>query len=107
MNKRSISILLMLSLLSTIAQSELKQVIKKVICDDTTLFMDTLINGEYSEKPIWSGVDSETKTIYGVLMNAKTGTWTIIQFDGKMICVLGMGEEAKSITPGSKNVNSQ
>jgi hypothetical protein len=94
----------MLSLLTTLAQSELKYVNKKFVCDDTSVLMDELVNGEYNEKPIWRGIDSETKTIYGVLMNSKTGTWTIIQFDGKMTCVLGVGEEAKLLTPGSKNV---
>jgi hypothetical protein len=74
----------MLSLLTTLAQSELKYVNKKFVCDDTSVLMDELVNGEYNEKPIWRGIDSETKTIYGVLMNSKTGTWTIIQFDGKI-----------------------
>ena len=105
MYKRSISIFLMLSLLTTLAQSEPRAVNKKVICDNTSTLMDSLVNGEYSEKPVWSGVDSETNTTYGVLMNSKTGTWTIVQFDDRMACVLGVGEEAKSLMHGSKNVN--
>jgi len=99
-----ITILLTLSLLASVARSEPKEGNKKIICDNTSTLMNALV--EYGEAPVWSGADSQTKTTYGVLMNSKTGTWTIIQFDGKMACVLGVGDEAKSLMYGSKNVKS-
>lgn len=98
------TLILLLTLLSFYVLAEPITKNKRVICDDTTTLLNEMVNGEYKENPVWSGLDSETGTKYGVLMNSKTGTWTIIQFDETMACVLGVGEDAKSLMIGSKNV---
>ena len=100
----AIYILLTLSSLASVARSEPFTGKKNITCDDTSTLINALV--EYGENPVWSGTDSETKTTYGILMNSKTKTWTIIQFDSKIACVLGVGEEAKSLLSGSKNVKS-
>jgi hypothetical protein len=98
------TLILLLTTLSFYALAEPITKNKRVICDDTTTLINAMVNGEYKENPVWSGLDIESETKYGLLMNSKTGTWTIIQFDEKMACVLGVGEEAKSLMIGSKNV---
>ena len=101
---KTIAILLTLSLLATVARSEPFSSKKSIVCDDATTLIGEIVK-EFGETPVWSGLDTETKTTYGILMNPKTNTWTIIQFDSKIACVLGVGEEAKSLIHGSKNVN--
>jgi hypothetical protein len=100
----TISAILALSLLATVAQSEPFSSKKNIICDDATTLIGEIVK-EFGETPVWSGADPGTKTTYGVLMNPKNGTWTIIQFDGKVACILGVGNEAKSLMSGSKSVN--
>jgi hypothetical protein len=98
-----ISIVLALSLLATAAQSEPFSSKKNIICDDASTLIGEIVR-EFGETPVWSGADPGTNTTYGVLMNPKTGTWTVIQFDGKVGCILGVGIDAKSLLQGSKNV---
>jgi hypothetical protein len=99
----TISVVLALSLLAKDAQAEAFSSKKNIICDDATTLIGEIVK-EFGETPVWSGADPGTKTTYGVLMNPKNGTWTIIQFDGKVACILGVGTEAKSLMSGSKNV---
>jgi len=100
-----IYIFLTLSLLASVARSEPFSGKKNIICDDATKLIGEIVK-EFGETPVWSGADPATKTTYGVLMNPNTNTWTIIQFDGKVACILGVGDEAKSLMSGSKNVKS-
>ena len=100
-----IYILLTLSLLASVARSEPFSGKKNIICDDATTLIGEIVK-EFGETPVWSGADPATKTTYGVLMNPKTNTWTIIHYEGKIACILGVGYEAKSLMSGSKNVKS-
>ena len=101
----TIYILLTLSLLATVARSEPFSSRKNIVCDDATTLIGEIVK-EFGETPVWSGANPATNTTYGVLMNPKTNTWTIIQFDSKVACILGVGEDAKSLMSGSKNVKS-
>jgi hypothetical protein len=45
----------------------------------------------YQEKPIWVG-KTTTGTHVTLLVNRETRTWTMIEYDAAMACVLGAGE---------------
>jgi hypothetical protein len=47
---------------------------------------------EIDEHPVWVGTTDETKTRTVVLVNNITQTWTVVQMDSKVTCVLSSGE---------------
>jgi hypothetical protein len=76
---------------------------KPVECADTATLLRGLSGSEYKEKPIWLGVDpSSTVSKYSLFVNEETKTWTLIQFDDKIACVLGTGENSTQIFNGPK-----
>jgi hypothetical protein len=91
--------LLLLALLVvglTVAQSVTVQ--KPVDCVNTETLFQGLIGSDYKEKPIWLGVEpGTTLSKYSLFVNEQTKTWTLIQFDEKMACVLGTGEASTRI----------
>ena len=96
--KKLIVFLLMASVIAVaLAQSTAVEINKKVVCDDTKTLLDTLLN-EYKESPVWAGTDDKSR--YSLLINQETGTWTMIQFDKDITCVLGIGEESRAINFG-------
>ena len=50
------------------------------------------ITDSYGEKLVWVGKDTSTATHIAIYKNDKTGSWTLIQYDSKVGCVLGAGE---------------
>lgn len=80
-----------------IAQSKAVEINKKVVCDDTKTLLDTLLN-QYNESPVWAGTNEKSK--FSLLINQETGSWTMIQFDKDITCVLGIGEESRAINFG-------
>lgn len=63
---------------------------KPVVCVSAEVLMDALEKSESKEVPYWMGTDAET--YWGMLVNEKTGTWTIIQFNRDIGCIIGAGE---------------
>ena len=87
--------ILVATLLTTVvtAQSTSVERKKNVICDDTTKIMKELISGEYEETPAWGGTGKNSMFI--LLINKKTGTWTLIEGNKNTSCVLGVGEDSR------------
>lgn len=71
------------------AKAEPMQLQKIVFCDKLEKVVSTL-SKEYDEKPLWAGKDDATQ--YAITYNEKTKSWTIIQFDKDIACILGTGE---------------
>lgn len=93
------------TLLTTVAtaQSTSFKIEKTLVCDDTKKIVNELMNGDYKEVPIWGGVDETTK--FMLLTNTKTGTWTLIQFTPGVGCVLGVGDESKTLNVDKKKLS--
>jgi hypothetical protein len=95
---RFLPILILLSPL--LASAEPIQINKPVTCENTLLIFQALVE-QAGEKPIWvgkgDGVDT-SRTV--VLANEKTKSWTIVQFDKNMACVLGSGVSSQVIFTG-------
>lgn len=76
---------------------------KPLTCAATGEVVSTLIGSDYKEKPIWMGSEpSVPPSRYSLLVNEQTKTWTLIQFDEKIACVLGTGEASTEIFTGPK-----
>jgi len=93
--KKLITIALATTLLTTVAIAESTAVERKkiVVCEDSNTLMKELITGDYEEKPAWGGTGE--KSMFILLINKKTGTWTLIEGNKTIACVLGVGEDSR------------
>ena len=88
MRKLLLGVLLIPALLS----AEPVQVEKKVACDK----FDNVINAlgkNHGEFPIWVSTGKESQV--AVLVNPKSTSWSVIQYNAKVACVLETGEGFK------------
>jgi hypothetical protein len=89
----------MLVLGIAVAQSVTVQ--KPIECADTATLLRGLSGSDYKEKPIWFGIEpGATVSRYSLFVNEQTKTWTLIQFDEKIACVLGTGENSAQLFNG-------
>jgi hypothetical protein len=92
MIKKSVVFLFCLS--STIANAqdiEAFNVSKKVICADTKSVFKNITESKYKELPVWVG-RTEDSTM-SIIANEETGTWTLIQFNKEVACVIDAGTD--------------
>ena len=76
---------------------------KPVECADTKTLFQGLVGSDYKEKPIWWGVEpGAIVSKYSLFVNEQTKSWTLIQFDEKIACVLGTGEASTLLFNGPK-----
>jgi len=76
---------------------------KPVECADTATLLRGLSNSQYKEKPIWWGIEPDTTlSKYSLFVNEDTKSWTLIQFDETIACVLGTGENSTRVFTGPK-----
>lgn len=82
-------------LLPVFALAEPVTVEKPVVCDRVEKVFEELQGQSYKEQPIWIGAgENSTFTIFA---NEKTKTWTVVQFNDNIACVLGMGDNGRLI----------
>lgn len=67
---------------------------KSVVCIDTQSLFKALSGNEFTEKPQWFGRSDEEDSNFVLLVNAKTKTWTLVQFNDKVGCILGTGQRS-------------
>ena len=76
---------------------------KPLTCAPTSEVVSTLIGSDYKERPIWWGIEpGATTSRYSLFVNDETKTWTLIQFDKDIACVLGVGEASTELFTGPK-----
>jgi hypothetical protein len=80
-----------LGLLCSVAHAQLSEYERKFACGKTQ-FVISVLTRTAQEKPIWVGADPETNTQTMILQNTQTLTWTVVQYDQTMACVLHSGE---------------
>lgn len=71
---------------------------KEVYCDKTETLIPILKSKDYEEVPIWFGKADGKMPNYSLFVNQETRSWTIIQFNNELACVLGTGESFNVIT---------
>jgi len=79
-------------LISSIAHAQ--QIIdlnKAMKCSDAQVVMNYFVD-THKEIPVWVG-KSVHNTHVTLLMNRETRSWTMIEYDDKLACVLGAGED--------------
>ena len=90
-----------LILISSVAHAQLQEYERKFTCGKTQFVISALTKSA-QEKPIWSGADPDTNTQTTILLNAKTLTWTVVQYDQTMACVLHSGEGFRILSDAFK-----
>lgn len=86
---------LLFCLISLIANAqEIIDLTKPLKCSDAQTVMNYFTD-VFKETPVWVG-----KTVHNthitLLANRETKSWTLIEYDSKLACVLGAGEEKTS-----------
>ena len=89
MKNAAVALLFCLTSLVAYAQ-EIVDLVKPLKCSDAESVM-TFFNINYQEVPLWVGKTS-TGTHITLLVNKETRSWTMIEYDAKMACVLGAGD---------------
>ena len=87
---RQLTMAFLFCLASSIANAEPFPSTKTVICDQLTVVVEAL-SSKFDEKVVWMGKDINDGTTYVLTANEKEHTWTYIQSDGKLACILGLG----------------
>jgi len=96
-------LLLVVMLVAGLVAAQSVTVQKPVKCADTETLFQGLTGSDYKEKPIWWGVEPGASVAkYSLFVNEQTKSWTLIQFDDKIACVLGTGEASTQIFNGPK-----
>jgi hypothetical protein len=70
---------------------------KPMKCSDAQTVMNYFVD-THKETPIWVG-KSVHNTHITLLMNKETRSWTVIEYDVKLACVLGAGEDKSGSSP--------
>ena len=82
-------------LLPALASAQPVTVEKPVICDTPKIVIETLTGAGYREQPFWGGNDSTSR--YVLLVNERSKTWSFVQFNRDIACVIGTGENHRQI----------
>ena len=85
-------------LASSIAHAqEIIDLTKPMKCSDAQSVMNYFVD-IHKETPIWVG-KSVHNTQVTLLMNKETRSWTMIEYDASIACVLGAGEDKSGSNP--------
>ena len=90
-----------LVLISSVAQAQLQEYERRLTCGKTQFVLMSLTKNA-KESPVWVGYDPNTKTNTAIMVNPETLTWTVVQYDKDMACVLDNGEGFRVLTEAPK-----
>lgn len=88
-------LLTLLLVVSTLAWSADFVYEKPLHCGNRQAIIDGLTGDRYTESPLWFGHDALDDSEYVMFINHHTGTWTILQMNATVACVLGAGNRIK------------
>jgi len=88
---KNISVALLFCLISSIAHAQqIVDMQKQIKCSDAQSVM-SYFSINFQETPLWVG-KTNTGTHITLLVNREKRSWTMIEYDASMACVLGAGE---------------
>lgn len=95
--KQLLSVCLLTTTLAVAAPFESR---KPVVCDEYKTVLESLVQ-KFNERPLWAGRDINNGNTYILTVNEKEGTWTYLETNGTVACVLGVGDKS-TLTFGEK-----
>ena len=97
MQKLAVAMILILTSLVSSARDPVNSK-KPVVCADPKTVIEGL-TADSDEQPFWNGSSNKSKFI--LFVNTKTRTWSLVEYDNKTACVLGVGERSTHILLGN------
>lgn len=95
---RKIAMAFLFCLTSSIANAqEIIDLTKLMKCSDAQVVMNYFVD-THKETPVWVG-KSVHNTHITLLVNKETRSWTMIEYDSRLACVLGAGEDKSASNP--------
>jgi len=94
MYKLATTLLLLLTCLTVNAKPEIFQIDKPVTCSDVKTVIEAL-SEKYNENPFWVGKSTDSKFI--LMVNLKTSTWSMVEYNDEIACIVGTGNKANQI----------
>ena len=95
---RSTTMAFLFCLISSIAHAqEIIDLQKPLKCSDAQIVMNYFVD-THKETPVWVG-KSVHNTHITLLVNKQTRSWTMIEYDTTIACVLGAGEDRTGSSP--------
>ena len=95
---KNTAVALLFCLISSIAHAqEIIDLTKPMKCSDASSVINYFVD-THKETPIWVG-KSVHNTHITLLVNKETRSWTMIEYDTRIACVLGAGEDKSSSNP--------
>ncbi len=92
-------------LTSTIVYAaDLITVDKPVFCSDPKTIIELISGEDFQEQPNWVGKDSKSR--YILMVNEKAKTWTMIQMNNQIACIIGSGTDPARINLGKPGPKS-
>jgi hypothetical protein len=85
------------------ACAEYKVYTKKITCAPLAEVLEDLSDKNVKELPFWIGISNDPEIRYSVMVNKRTDTWTIIQYNRGAACVISIGENNQFLNSGEKN----
>jgi hypothetical protein len=76
-----------------VAYAQPFQADKPVICSDVKTVIETMSGPDWREEPFWTGRNDTSRFI--LMVNTKTNTWSMLQFNDQVACVVGTGDASK------------
>jgi hypothetical protein len=87
----------LLALTSLVVNAQTFESEKPIVCSDLKTVIE-YVSSEYNEVPFWNGVTDDSK--YILMVNKQTHSWTMIQYNNEIACVIGTGFRANLIKLG-------
>ena len=69
--------------------AEVKKINKEVICSSLEEMSAAI--SDWKEKEVWTGYSPEEKNLYTFFYNQESKSWSIIQYDDNVACLIGSG----------------
>jgi hypothetical protein len=67
---------------------------KPVVCMETSVLLSALASEDINEKIQWAGKAEEGGSSFFLFVNQKTKSWTFVQLNKKVACILGTGSQS-------------
>lgn len=90
------SLLYFLLFVPSLVLAQIVTIPKPVQCGEARLILSYLTE-EFEEKP-YQMLKTDNETTIGLLTNQKTKTWTLVEFNSQIACILSTGRDFDSKT---------
>lgn len=87
----------------TFAESVFSAKIDVQCVDDFPALQKRILESHYKETTHWAGMNEETNSLMIIYTNEETKTWTLVQTDGKIACILAGGINARNVEQVEKS----